>query len=157
VLLNGIVYFFITDHRGISNTQLAKEDTAMAEMCKDKSIAKQNSVDVACDILMSPEMTSLRTCIHTDKDELHRFRQAVIKVVLATNIFDKELNDLCKQRWNMAFDEQTVPAGMGANDVNVKATVVIEHLIQASNASRTAVVSHLGMCAHFFYADHFHA
>jgi len=137
VLLNGIVYFFITDHRGISNTQLAKEDPAMAEIYKDKSIAEQNSVDVAWDILMSPEMTSLRTCIYTDKDELHRFRQAVIKVVLATDIFDKELNDLRKQRWNMAFAEQIVPTGMGANDVNVKATIVIEHLIQASDVSHT--------------------
>jgi len=53
--------------------------------------------------------------------------------VLATDIFDKELNNLRKNRWNMAFGEQA--AGEDENDL--KATIVIEHIIQASDVSHT--------------------
>lgn len=72
------------DHHGISNTQLAKENPALAEYYKNKSIAEQNSIDVAWDILMRPELTDLRNCIYTDQEELHRFRQTVISVVVST-------------------------------------------------------------------------
>ena len=70
------------DHRGVSNMQLALEDPMMAEQYKNKSIAEQNSCDVAWDILMEPDLKDLRACIYSDREELHRFRQCIIKVVL---------------------------------------------------------------------------
>ena len=117
--------------------QLGIEEPLMAERYKNKSIAEQNSCDVAWDLLMAPEMKDLRACIYSDKEELHRFRQTLIKVVLATDIFDKELNDLRKQRWNMTFAEVGIQPEMAAQEVHVKATIVIEHLIQASDVSHT--------------------
>ena len=83
---------------------------------------------------MLPEFQDLRNCIYTDEEELRRFRQTVLNVVLATDIFDKELNDLRKQRWAQAFQNKEV---LTQEDVNVKATIVIEHLIQASDVSHT--------------------
>ena len=118
--------------------QLAKEEPLLAEMYKNKSLAEQNSCDIGWALLMEPDMKDLRACIYSNSDELHRFRQTLLKVVLATDIFDKELNDLRKQRWNMAFAERAVmPPEMHAKEVNVKATIVIEHLIQASDVSHT--------------------
>ena len=93
--------------------------------------------DLAWDTLMSPKFKDLRNCIYTDHDELTRFRQTVFKVVLATDIFDKELNDLRKERWNLAFKNKAISPAMEHQESNVKATIVIEHLIQASDVSHT--------------------
>lgn len=48
---------------------------------------------------MREEYEDLRHCIYSTESELRRFRQIVLSVVLATDIFDKELNDLRKARW----------------------------------------------------------
>ena len=55
--------------------------------------------------------------------------------VLATDIFDPELNDLRKKRWNQAFAETSIAATTSANDA--RATVVIEHIMQASDVCHT--------------------
>jgi len=122
------------DHRGVSNVQLGKEDEGLAKHYKGKSIAEQNSLDLTWDILMSDSCRDLRAFVFANKVELQRFRQVVVNVVLATDIFDKELNDLRKNRWNRAFAEVS-------NDVHefrdLRATVVIEHIIQASDVCHT--------------------
>jgi hypothetical protein len=41
------------DHQGISNVQLSKESPELAEHYRNKSIAEQNSFDIAWDLLMS--------------------------------------------------------------------------------------------------------
>lgn len=73
-------------------------------------------------------------------------------VVLATDIFDKELNDLRKSRWERAFAnpnaENSSAAGIFLEDDNtshessldnsdLRATIVLEHIIQASDVSHT--------------------
>ena len=65
--------------------------------------------------------------------ELSRFRQIVVNTVLATDIFDPELNELRKKRWNHAFAESTTSAGTE----DARATVVIEHIMQASDVCHT--------------------
>ncbi|KAL7556387.1 hypothetical protein ACA910_014129 [Epithemia clementina (nom. ined.)] len=126
------------DHHGVSNIQLSKENPTLARVYRNKSIAEQNSIDVAWNVLMrQDDFQALRNCIYTDKNELTRFRQTVINVVLATDIFDKELNELRKQRWNNAFSEKCVMPEFKQEDTNVKATIVIEHLIQASDVAHT--------------------
>lgn len=40
------------DHRGCSNVQLAKEDKELASLYQNKSIAEQNSLDVAWYVLL---------------------------------------------------------------------------------------------------------
>jgi hypothetical protein len=96
----------------------------------------QNSVDLAWESLMEPRFSDLRNCIYQNTPELKRFRQLLVNTVLATDIFDSELQSLRKNRWEKAFntkldqsDKQLV--------VNRKATIVIEHLIQASDIAHT--------------------
>jgi hypothetical protein len=65
-----------------------------------------------------------------------RFRQLIVNVVLATDIFDKELNDMRKTRWERAFSsEGDQPAEQDLSDM--RATIVMEHIIQASDVSHT--------------------
>ena len=70
-----------------------------------------------------------------------RFRQLVVNIVLATDIFDKELNDLRKRRWEEAFSQRVVveedSRPNSALDSDRRATIVIEHIIQASDVSHT--------------------
>lgn len=121
--------------RGVSNAQLCKENKELASAYDEKSVAEQNSLDLAWDALMDPNFQDLRNCIYTTPAELKRFRQLLVQTVLATDIFDKELSALRKKRWARAFqvDEQYETQ----TDVNRKATIVIEHLIQASDVAHT--------------------
>ena len=105
----------------------------MAEHYKEKSIAEQNSLDIAWDLLMSSRFDTLRRCMFSSKLELMRFRRTIVNLVLATDIFDKELNDLRKYRWNKAFSEDKETSV----DNNLRATIVMEHIIQASDVSHT--------------------
>eukprot|EP00980_Cylindrotheca_fusiformis_P022135 scaffold9027_cov107-Cylindrotheca_fusiformis.AAC.4 len=90
------------DHPGVPNTQLVKEKSRWAQIYK-KSVAEQKSVDIAWDMLMSDEYTALRACIYQTEEELRRFRQLVVNTVMATDIADKELQALRKDRWELAF------------------------------------------------------
>jgi hypothetical protein len=124
------------DHRGVSNVQLIKEEEEMGNLYKNKSVAEQNSLDIAWDLLMSEPFDELRSCLFANQAELLRFRQVLVNVVLATDIFDKELNDLRKQRWNKAFSE-VEEAQKGKEHSDLRATIVIEHIIQASDVAHT--------------------
>lgn len=115
------------NHRGVSNMQLIKEDHLLGEKYKGKSVAEQNSVDLAWELLMAPDFGHLRQVMFATKHEMLRFRQVLVNVVLATDIFDKELNDLRKKRWNKVFNAEDVE---GTNSTNGRATIVIEHIIQ---------------------------
>ena len=123
------------DHRGISNAQLGKEHPDMDKMYKGKSVAEQNSLDIAWDMLMEDSFTDLRSCLFANQVELRRFRQLIVNVVLATDIFDKELNDLRKMRWSNAFGSNSSEDADATNAL--RATIVIEHIIQASDVSHT--------------------
>eukprot|EP00980_Cylindrotheca_fusiformis_P017709 scaffold5563_cov94-Cylindrotheca_fusiformis.AAC.2 len=122
------------DHPGVPNAQLLKEKTRNAEIYK-KSVAEQNSVELAWDLLMSDEYSSLRACIYQTESDLRRFRQLVVNTVMATDIVDKELQAPRKNRWDAAFSNESPPST--ENDDDRKATIVIEHLIQASDVSHT--------------------
>merc|ERR1712194_741841 len=113
--------------------QLVKENTRLAQIYR-KSIAEQNSVELVWDLLMSSDYEDLRSCIYSSKDELQRFRQLVVNTVMATDIVDKELQTLRKMRWEKAFSFSDDEANLNENR---KATIVIEHLIQASDVSHT--------------------
>jgi 3'5'-cyclic nucleotide phosphodiesterase len=131
-----------TDHRGCSNVQLSKEEQEMASKYRQKSIAEQNSLELAWNLLMAPQYTNLRKEVFGTRKELLRFRQIVVNSVLATDIFDKELNDLRKARWNKAFstdesNDSSSGSNDGSNPWDRKATIVIEHIIQASDVSHT--------------------
>lgn len=82
VILSALIHD--VDHRGISNVQLGKENPAMAKRYRDKSLAEQNSFEISWDLFLSDHFKQLREFIFTSPDELVRFRQIVVNVVLAT-------------------------------------------------------------------------
>jgi 3'5'-cyclic nucleotide phosphodiesterase len=123
------------DHRGCSNVQLIKEEPHLGAKYKNKSVAEQNSVDIAWNLLMSDRFSNLRCGIFQCQDDLVRFRSFIVSTVLATDIFDKELNDRRKARWVKAFSETT--SHDDPDFLDRKATIVIEHIIQASDVSHT--------------------
>eukprot|EP00980_Cylindrotheca_fusiformis_P022687 scaffold9574_cov91-Cylindrotheca_fusiformis.AAC.1 len=83
-------------------------------------------------MLMGKEYEALRACIYHTEDDLRRFRQLVVNTVMATDIVDKELQALRKARWETAFAE-TAGKDASLSSDDCKATIVIEHLIQASD------------------------
>ena len=141
------------DHSGVSNFQLIAEQSTLARLYKNKSVAEQNSVDLAWDLLMDPIYIDLRKAIYTTEAEMKRFRQLVVNIVLATDIFDKDMKAIRESRWGKAFqyateeDEAPEPylekqehALSTIDGINLKATIVMEHLIQASDVAHTMQV-----------------
>jgi len=134
VILSALIHD--VDHLGVPNTQLVKENLYIAQHYNNKSVAEQNSVDLAWDLLMdSDQYAELRSAIYYDAEELARFRKLVVNTVMATDIMDKDLKELRNKRWDKAFKERTDEGTRDA--INRKATIVIEHLIQASDVSHT--------------------
>ena len=58
--------------------------------------------------------------------------KVIVNLVLATDIFDRELNELRKGRWKKAF-----AVGSDEEEAALKATIVLEHIIQAADVSHT--------------------
>jgi hypothetical protein len=126
------------DHQGVPNFILAKENEALATKYNSRSVAEQNSVDRAWEVLMAPGFEDLRACIYATPDELKRFRQLMVNTVMATDIFDKEFASLRKKRWDRCFSTQkTTGKDTSGDDMNRKAAIVMEHLIQASDVAHT--------------------
>ena len=126
------------DHVGVPNSQLVKEKAHVATVYRNKSVAEQNSVDLAWDLLMDHNYEELRRCIYSNENEFKRFRQLVVNAVMATDIMDTDLKNLRNIRWEKAFSETSQKLDVYFEDtINRKATIVIEHLIQASDVSHT--------------------
>jgi class 3 adenylate cyclase len=130
------------DHTGVPNGQLAKENPEMAELYRNQSLAEQNSVDMAWDLFLDPRYKALQECIAHNNEEKNRFRQLVVNSVMATDIFDKDMKALRNKRWDKAFHlDMQVGREIGnlniEEDTNMKATIVIEHIIQASDVAHT--------------------
>lgn len=129
------------DHLGVPNMQLVKEKVPISSRYQNRSVAEQNSLDLSWDLLMQPRYKGLRKVLFPTAAEMARFRQLVVNSVMATDIADKELKNYRNARWDKAFkkgDDGKEQAVENIRDeVNRKATIVIEHLIQASDVSHT--------------------
>jgi hypothetical protein len=78
------------DHPGVPNSTVVKEQTSLAAVYKNKSIAEQNSVDLAWDLLMDDVFVDLRRVLYTTEEDFKRTRQLIVNSVMATDIMDKE-------------------------------------------------------------------
>ena len=103
-------------------------------------------VRLAWNLLMEERFEDFRETLCYNRRELSRFRQLVVNSVMATDLGDKELKALRNGRWDKAFKlndqepkEQPVveKAENPRDDVNRKATIVIEHLLQAADVAHT--------------------
>ena len=127
------------DHSGVPNARLVEENPALGALYKNRSVAEQNSLELALSLLHDDQFQDLRSVLYTTEAEYSRFRQLVVNSVLATDIVDKDLKKIRNDRWDKAFDDSTTtqPEQDSRAAVNRKATIVIEHLIQASDVSHT--------------------
>jgi len=137
------------EHRGVPNVQLIKEQPDLAMKYKNKSIAENNSIRIAWRELLKPEFANLRRCIFGSDGDESRFRQLLINVVIATDITDRERRAGERERWQAAFlsngddfnwekewqnkSEDKLPD----IDVSLKATVVLEQIVLASDVAHT--------------------
>jgi len=123
------------DHVGVSNHQLIKEKSPIASLYKNKSVAEQNSVDIAWWLLMTPNFSELRSAIYLDSTEMRRFRQLLVNTVVATDILDRDLKMRRDKGWHKAFRNGVDIISDPQRDL--QATVVVEHLLQAADAVHT--------------------
>lgn len=127
-------------HTGVSNNALAKEEPTLAAHYNNKAIAEQKSLDLAWNELLQPQYDEIRRHLFVSPSDVQHFRQLVVNLGLATDIFDPELSKFRTNRWSEAFGNHT---GTQADEdrpmskfcSDRRATIVIEHLIQASDVS----------------------
>ena len=131
-------------HRGISNAALAKEAPELRERFSGKSIAEQNSFDLAWSTLLLPSYDKLRETIFGTEEELERFRSLTANALIATgtsrsmalrrihvsitshsmtDIFDTNLARGRRQRWEMAFSDSVGVTETEALQKDRRATV----------------------------------
>ena len=125
---------------GVPNAQVLNENPSLSKLYNNRSVAEQNSLDLSWDLFMDMRYSDLRSALFETPDDLTRFRQLVVNSVMATDIADKDLKALRNARWDKAFKkEEKAPAFVESDrdKFNRKATIVIEHLIQASDISHT--------------------
>ena len=137
----------------------------MGETYRNKSLAEQNSLDVAWvrrlliltgfsarlkwnaqtyvtfferfdwptlqDELMSDKFQTLRKYIFGTQAEMMRFRQLIVNLVLATDIFDADNRESRKNRWEQAFHMDGSLPDYSIRDL--RATIVMEHIIQVKS------------------------
>jgi hypothetical protein len=130
------------DHQGVPNSTLVSEKAPVAILYSNKSVAEQNSFDLAWELLMNDSFADLRSVIYATEDEASRFRQIVINTVLATDIMDVGFTVSRNARWDRAFNSTSVDRNV-QDAVNRKATIVIEYLIQASDIAHTMQHRHI--------------
>mmetsp|Transcript_23757 Transcript_23757/g.56090 ORF Transcript_23757/g.56090 Transcript_23757/m.56090 type:complete len:854 (+) Transcript_23757:377-2938(+) len=122
------------DNAGITNDDIIRTDPETAAKYKNRSIIEQRSLDKAWNKLMEPSFVELRKFLYTDEAELKRFRQVMVNSILSTDIFDPELQELRRNRWEKTLSHLH---DSSPQDVNRKATIVLEHLMQASDNFHT--------------------
>jgi 3'5'-cyclic nucleotide phosphodiesterase/Adenylate and Guanylate cyclase catalytic domain len=139
---NALIFFIISSFfnfdflAGVPNTQLVKENNIVAQRYKNQSVAEQNSIDIAWNLFMQNEYVNFRSALCPTSNDIKHFRQLVVNSVMATDIVDKKLKELRNNRWDVAF-QVTISNESIRDQTNRKATIVIEHLIQASDVSHT--------------------
>lgn len=139
------------EHKGVPNVQLIKEQPDLAMKYKNKSVAENNSIRIALNEFLKSEFANLRSCIFRGDGDEARFRQLLINVVIATDITDRERRAGERERWQQAFLSDGDSDGFNWEkewqnksedklpqiDVSLKATVVLEQIVLASDVAHT--------------------
>jgi hypothetical protein len=122
---------------GVPNPQRNKEEPDLAKKYQSRSIAEQNSIDMAWSLLMSPKLQNLYEAIFTSKREVRRFRQLLVNLIMATDIFEPNQKAARDARWEKVFHSDLRDKVEGGEYRTLKASIVIEHIIQAADVSHT--------------------
>ncbi|CAJ1947125.1 unnamed protein product [Cylindrotheca closterium] len=123
-------------HTGVPNGQVAIENPRLAEKYSNKSIAEQNSIDIAWNILNSESFEHLQNYIFEDAGERERLHKLLANCVMATDIFDKDLRSIRKAQWDKAYSHKK-SFDSDEEEENLKTTIVIDHIMQAADIAHT--------------------
>jgi hypothetical protein len=127
VVLAGLIHS--VDHRGLSNEDLAKQNSDLASKYNNKSITQQMSLEKAWKKLMESDFENLRRSLYADLEEKKRFRSVLVNAVMATDQSDEQAQARRLARWEKSFG----PGAAVDTDLNQKATCVIECLMQSAD------------------------
>jgi len=86
---------------------------------------------------MSPAMRNLQGAIFASKKDVLRFRQLLVNLIMATDIFEPQQQEARNARWEKLFHSDLRDKVEGAEYRSLKASIVIEHIIQAADVSHT--------------------
>lgn len=90
-------------HIGLTNSSMVCSNHERALMYNDMSVNEQHSLSVAFRIFHEKEFNEVRKLIFNGCNYT-RFRKFVIKMVLATDIFDVERCEFVNNRWDKVFE-----------------------------------------------------
>jgi hypothetical protein len=108
----------------------------LGQKYKFRSVAEKLSLDLTWDLLMENRFADLRAVIYSNGSEFRRFRALVVGALIATDILDPDLKKLRNMRWENAFsDSDIVQNDDGERTLNMKATIVMQHLLEASDVA----------------------
>ena len=62
------------DHSGVPNAQLIKEGAVVADAYRNRSVAEQNSIELAWNLLLEPSYKELRDSIFLSRAEMTNFK-----------------------------------------------------------------------------------
>jgi len=149
-------------HKGIPNFILVNLEDELAKTYNNTSMAEKHSLKVALDILNEDHFSSLRKKIYgSNSVDTAKFENTVRACILCTDIFNADRMALTKDRWTILFSKQNGDKtrfahhpGIANNydinefgidkicifpddseDVCLRKTCVIEHLIQVADVA----------------------
>ena len=123
-------------HPGVPNFVLVNEGGMLIQIYGEKCISQQMSIDTVWRMLVGPGFPDLRKAIYRTEEEKQHFRQVFVQCMLATDLFEPDLVESRKIRWEKAF----VTGGGSSQDkatVDLQATLLLESIIQASDTVHT--------------------
>lgn len=126
-------------HLGLTNKQLIRLQTPEAIKYEGRCVAEQHSILMSREIVMDPKFAELRSCMFGNNPaDISRYRKFLFNTVLATDICDKELRLMRQERWAKAFGAEQPECRPGnKEDCDRRATIVLDHIIQASDVAHT--------------------
>jgi hypothetical protein len=87
---------------------------------------------------MEPEYSDLVNCVcGKDRKDTDRLKALLTNAVLATDVFDKVLKQERDKKWDRVFGIVDLTSDEAERLDSLKATIVMEHLIQASDVAHT--------------------
>jgi 3'5'-cyclic nucleotide phosphodiesterase len=129
------------DHPGVSTVQLDLEGSPLLDKFQGgRCVVQQNAIYRVWKLFAHDNFRDLRNTICPILQELRRFRQILVTAVMATDLEDARFKELRQARWQLTFSSESLEGiRRGSNetlynkdDFDRKATIVMEHLMQAS-------------------------
>jgi len=107
--LFGMVFAaFVHDvgHKGVSNKMLTDTQDDLATKYSNVSVAERQSIDIAIELLFSPEMCHLKEAIIPDVDCKIKFGHIMFCAILSSDIASPDRLKTCKARFEVVHNVQ---------------------------------------------------